>query len=991
MNDGFWHSIGRYGLFHKASAEQFAKRPRSLLVFVHGLFGDCRSSWGKMPEWVLENAGIDMDVASFSYPSQVWQRTSIAQAADDLCTWLNAEFGHYRHILFVAHSTGGLVVKYLLAQSFMELEQQMRRGEFDFSTASSLWLRTRHIINIAVPHSGGSPFSTAVAKTAYRSIYPFMAPALKMMRFITQGKRDWGRNDIVTALRWQNPWLHMLEEQFVRQQQRTDDLGLPHPIVHDVYAKSDLSVPIAADAEQRNIYFRGTHKSIKIPNQSSEPIVAIVADFAVRYGSDMALTIADWTLARIAQINKITAVESLIDDTLCGIGADRDSPLPSSVAASFGTQAQVLERVLKDIQSGGERPRRIVVTGMGGVGKSLVLRMIAWRLCRRFQDNPMSERPLPLFIPLQQVTLDKAREAAFTWQAMWRWWLQWARTLHPDMGCDEAWLEQRFRNRAATVILDGLDDFLLNHPLIGLSSIVTMLNDALQRYAENARLTVIIAIRSNFHGLDRLTDAPNHIYEILRLSIAQSKQLYPSCGELIDQIQDRELLDFILTPLILSKYEPDPRLKSSGQGLTRARIMQQTLRAILERGQLVGFTGKYEKNVEIDQLALALTLIAWLFFYRSRGEIHTDVLREEAAALRERWENFFRAIRASDRDFYLNELEKNVNDSAAAFRLIEKPETCHALLQRTVFVPSGPNRVRFAHRNWQEFLLAQYLALCIKSRHFEELGITAFHSRIYRMTGDFFHHKVIDEACIRALLETWKKTKNTYSTGNVIAFLTWTRTPIDARAIQLLLGELAHFESLSRLVLIGGLGYRVLADHADDYSLADLRRALFPRLCEFANPATAPVDDAVACSMSWCYQKAFAKRFGLPKPATSWPAIGFDDRETLKALPMICSVRNGEWVLDARSRSLQLAFLAPIQEAYREPKLAIRALHYLYYLVVAKKHGVHVVELCQELPSLLAAGCKFEKIIESFTLVPEVLALYRNCQALYCQMEAAAV
>ncbi len=61
------------------------------MVFVHGLFGNCRRTWGRMPQWVLEAAGLDLDVVSFSYPSRPWERAAIPQTADDLKTWLDTE------------------------------------------------------------------------------------------------------------------------------------------------------------------------------------------------------------------------------------------------------------------------------------------------------------------------------------------------------------------------------------------------------------------------------------------------------------------------------------------------------------------------------------------------------------------------------------------------------------------------------------------------------------------------------------------------------------------------------------------------------------------------------------------------------------------------------------------------------------------------------------------------------------------------------------
>ncbi len=196
---------------------------------------------------------------------------------------------------------------------------------------------------------------------------------------------------------------------------------------------------------------------------------------------------------------------------------------------------------------------------------------------------------------------------------------------------------------------------------------------------------------------------------------------------------------------------------------------------------------------------------------------------------------------------------------------------------------------------------------------------------------------------------------------------------------------------MSRLVLLGGLGYRILSDRPGDVSLKDLRRALLPKLHEFANPNSAPVDDPVACSLSWMYKKAFAETFSLDHPDNEWPRIGFSDDETIKALPMVCSVQQGKFELDERARSLQVAFLVPIHEAFNDPKLAIRAAHYLYYLVIARKHDVHIVRLSQDLPILLAEGCAFQSIIESFHWVPELLQLYRSCQTFHHQLETATV
>ena len=54
-SDHFWTGESSYGAVHRA--EQPADARGTLLVFVHGLYGDCRRTWRNMPAWVLQTAG----------------------------------------------------------------------------------------------------------------------------------------------------------------------------------------------------------------------------------------------------------------------------------------------------------------------------------------------------------------------------------------------------------------------------------------------------------------------------------------------------------------------------------------------------------------------------------------------------------------------------------------------------------------------------------------------------------------------------------------------------------------------------------------------------------------------------------------------------------------------------------------------------------------------------------------------------------------------
>ncbi len=980
--ENFWDDETRYGHTH-ASSEQTTNNKRCLLIFVHGIFGHSQKTWGNMPEWVIKHDNLDIDVASFSYPTGIFHRCSIPQAADDLITWLETEFQEYHHLIFVTHSTGGLVVKRALTVSFNNLKKDKTGEIIPYTLSKHLFLRTRRVINIAVPHEGGSAFATIFGNLIYGLIYLFSAPFLKIIRFLSQGQKDLGKNRIIPALRRKNKWLKKLDQNFNIALDQALSANLPVPGIYDICAKADLSVPFSSDPEGRKLYVRGTHGSIKIPNRVNSPIVSIVADRIEQFGLDMATNIAAYMLVRIAEVNQATGISGLISSKTAQTSGEEDTQVHSFSVHSAGSQAEVVELLIQAIHSKTEQPKQLVITGAAGVGKSIATRMLAWKLGLNFLTAPESGAAFPLFIPLQQVNVSNLSESEYSWEMLWSWWLNWGKSIFKESHCDLQWLEEQFNNRPIAIILDGLDDFMHNHPSIGFSNMIAILNDVLSRYSSNRNFTLIIGIRSSIHGLERLVKDKRDIYEVLRLSKSQAKEIYPNCIHWIDSIQDASLMDFILTPLILANYEPEPNFnQKKQQPLTQFTLMNQSIGTIMGRSNIVGKRLTANQTIENVYLKNALSFIAWLFHYKSRGEINIETLQKEAQEQKEKWQTFFEHEKINDEDFFYAELVDEMDEILAGFDLLIQTDLCNGIFQRTVFVPTGRGRVRFAHRLWQEFLLSQYLALCIKSQHFAELGMTAFHSRIYKMSGDVFGKQIITEQSIRKLLETWQTyNKNTYITGNLIAFLSWTPTAIEPKAIQRLLKEILNVGQLSRIVLMGGLASRILANHPDDVSLSDLRRALLPQMKTFACDQSA--EDPVVSSLSWCYQKAFSSQLNIEAPEQEWPILGIEDKYTLKALPVICSEKENEFVLDERSKSLQHAFIVPVFEAFNDHALLIRAVHYLYYLVVAQKHGVHSVELAQELPHLMAKDGEMEKIVLEFDVVPELAELFKNCQQIH--------
>ena len=991
-SESFWNGESRYGLVHFRNQSESASPSTTLLVFVHGLFGDAKNTWGQMPQWVLENAGIDMDVLSFAYPAKLFQRSNLQQAAEDLFTWLNTEFKDYSHILFITHSSGGLVVKQMLCQSWQTIQQNKNSAKY-YDNSKAIWYRTRRVINIAVPHYGGTRVSSIGGAIAYRIFYVLMAPVLGLIRFLTQGGSDLGKNELIGLVRTKNPQLIELDQLFLSHQNQAMTTEALFPMVHDIFAKSDMAVARIAESEGRQpLYVRGTHGSVKIPNRPSGPIVTIIADIIKLYNDELGLTIANQTLFRINAINHMAGTQTLLGS--CAEGEEQQvakelQPSPTIATVHYGSQLDVSDLVFNTINSDSEHPRKLLITGPAGVGKSIVLRSIAWRAGKNYLAEPTPSTALPLFIPLQQMTVHPGDEG-LDWDRLWKWWLHWSRDLYTGMQCTETQLEHMFHNQAITICIDGLVDFVINYPNVGITNMIEMLQNACDKYRDNPHFTIIVCARSSFYGIQHMVKNPKDIYEVLRLTKAQAKQLYPKSQSWIDTVEDNDLLDVILTPLILANYEPCSECNFQRGESTQASIMCQTIRTILLRGNLTELALPNNKRATTDHLIHALVLIAWLFFYRSRGEISVDLLTSEAYQAIKRWQDYFSRVQQSDPVFYSEQLQDTHEQMMVGFSIVENADTCKLLLEQTLFVPTGANRFRFSHRSWQEYLLAQYLVTNVRTHHFEELGYTAYHSRIYKLAGEAYPNQAITESCITQLLTTWEKTHNTYISGNVIAFLSWTHVALDVPALTLLLESAPRLEMLPRLVLFAGLGYRVLSNNEYDYCVSEIRRALTPKLALYSNPQTALLDDPVLSSLAWCYQKAFAEKYATELPNNDWLELDFSDEMTYKALPMICANKDNRWILDERSKSLQYALLVPIQESSSDMKLAIRAVHYLYYLVVARKHGVHVIQLNVELHHLLATDSPFEKMVESFASVTEVLTLYRRCQTFHENLVSAA-
>jgi hypothetical protein len=99
-------------------------KSESVVVFVHGVFGDAVSTWTNpttnayWPDLLTKDAGFDgVDVFVHSFPSPVLQRSyTVDELADQLRLHLNANrvFEHHKRVIFLCHIMGGLIVRAFL-------------------------------------------------------------------------------------------------------------------------------------------------------------------------------------------------------------------------------------------------------------------------------------------------------------------------------------------------------------------------------------------------------------------------------------------------------------------------------------------------------------------------------------------------------------------------------------------------------------------------------------------------------------------------------------------------------------------------------------------------------------------------------------------------------------------------------------------------------------------------------------------------------------
>jgi len=955
----FWTQKTRYGLFHQADKKNAKYRPDVLLVFVHGIFGSPEETWTNTPLWLSERLGSKLNILNFSYPAGLWQKTSISAASNDLKTCLETAFADYNFFIFVTHSSGGLVVKHMLNKSFHEVKSQIDNSTFSFADSSALWLKTRRIINIAVPHHGGDPALTMLAQSSYKYIYFIAKLFLKLLRAITQGAADVGRNEIIDCLNYNNPYLLALHQENQQALEFSKQNRLLYPSSFDIIASSDTAVSTTKiTSEQATL--RGNHDSIKIPEHKEDPIMDILVSKVDDYcGANYFLLVHAFETSK-----KLDSLNQQLG-TLCLIGQTTQEQ------TNNGSQQSIFDSIYHRFKRQNVSvPHQILLTGSGGVGKSTVMRELLWQLSIDYLINPGLKQTVPFSIPLQMLSAQDI-SAGLSWNKLWQWHESWINELLPSSNFKSSKITACFEQQAVCILFDGVDEFLALHNEISSTQLLNIFNAATKRYRHNPKFSIVTVCRNSLADVNSFANNTHNIYNVSQLTIEEASSNFPICNNWLNYVQDKGLLDVVLTPLILSTF--DEKMDCSNtMPLNASHIIGQSIDSILRKSNLTGLTLSDGQIVKQSHLQIILMLIAWTFFKNALGEISLNQLRNEVQLIAKQWTEHLQA----------NNLEYEYSNLKTSLALLNDEHLVSGLVQRSLFINLGNNKIRFSNRQWHDYLIALYFKQCLLLGHVDDFAETAFNPTIYTMAGELMANDTLSEGMIEHAISRWKITEEASIVSDILAFISWTTVAIEPAAVRLLLDETPNYKEITRIILLSGFGYRGLETESDDRSAKDIRTALLPTLRMVANCETCPIGDRIASSLAWCYLRAYSTKFKLPMVDIPWPDLRFNDDGQRIALSAMFTEVNGKFELNKYTKSLQIAFLSAVKQAQKNPSLIIRSMHYLYFLVIAKKFGAHVIELNDGLDELLAEHSSLANILANDDTVPELKLLFEHFKTL---------
>jgi len=152
---------------------------RSVIIFIHGIFGSVQGTWGDTPAQIMTNPGL----GAFDYGAFEYRSSWIDLRSPERFLWIRTHLTQYTEIFFIAHSMGGLIVRHAIVKMLgspadREIAIRIRRCFLIASPIEGSWAaKTLRLIRplrwlnssiryLAQPTIGGDDMSAAYKAAA---------------------------------------------------------------------------------------------------------------------------------------------------------------------------------------------------------------------------------------------------------------------------------------------------------------------------------------------------------------------------------------------------------------------------------------------------------------------------------------------------------------------------------------------------------------------------------------------------------------------------------------------------------------------------------------------------------------------------------------------------------------------------------------------------------------------------------------------------------
>jgi hypothetical protein len=228
----------------------------------------------------------------------------------------------------------------------------------------------------------------------------------------------------------------------------------------------------------------------------------------------------------------------------------------------------------------------------------------------------------------------------------------------------------------------------------------------------------------------------------------------------------------------------------NGSDLNATHIVGQSIESILRKSSLEGGILPNGDVINREHLLIALMLVAWVFFRKALGELSLKQVKTEIQGIADEWSQFLQS----------NQLEGENEQLNTSLALLNEDYFISGLVQRTLFITTGHNKIRFSNRQWHDYLLALYFKQCLTLGNVDDFGDTAFNPVIYRMAGELMHNEIITEQMAQRAILRWQETKKSSIVGDILAFISWTTVAIEPAAVRLFLSEAGNYKEITRIL-----------------------------------------------------------------------------------------------------------------------------------------------------------------------------------------------